>query len=63
MEKMFSIKKILESRKFREQEPFNRKIVVGQVSITTGDCRAARPEQLKRQSAEQTSQDRKKRIA
>lgn len=42
---MESIKEILESRKFREQEPFNRKIVAGKVSIATGERRAMRPEQ------------------
>ncbi len=45
---MNSLKEILESKEFRKQAPFDRKIVIGQVPIATTSERAARPEKQKR---------------
>ncbi len=44
---MNSMKEILESKEFQKQPPFDRKIVIGQVSIAATSARAARPEEAK----------------
>ena len=61
---MFSVKEILQSPKFREQEPLNRKVVIGQVSIATDSCRAVRSAKQKQLQLEQSPiKNKKKSVA
>ena len=61
---MKEIREILESKEFQKQPPFDRKIVIGQVSIAATSERAARPEEAKQfQKTRKADKNQKKNAA